>query len=92
MPPSETPRTHAFSRALVTGANGFLGAHLLRRLVARGVQVTCLLRPTSDVSSLSGLSYSRVEGDITDAGSLARAVVGRAGGVPPGRHPPRRGA
>lgn len=77
MPPSETPRTHAFSRALVTGANGFLGAHLLRRLVARGVQVTCLLRPTSDVSSLSGLAYSRVEGDITDAGSLARAVVGQ---------------
>ncbi len=81
MPPSEQasrpPFAPAFSRVLVTGANGFLGAHLVRRLTARGLQVTCLLRPTSDVSALEGLTYSRAEGDITDAGSLARAVVGQ---------------
>jgi dihydroflavonol-4-reductase len=76
-PPSETPPSQPFSRVLVTGANGFLGAHLVRRLVRRGVQVTCLLRPTSDVSALSGLTYSRAEGDVTDAGSLARAAVGQ---------------
>ncbi|MBF5043839.1 NAD-dependent epimerase/dehydratase family protein [Aggregicoccus sp. 17bor-14] len=77
MPPSEELPPLPFSRALVTGANGFLGAHLVRRLVARGVQVTCLLRPTSDVSALSGMAYSRADGDITDAGSLARAVAGQ---------------
>ncbi len=39
----------AFSSALVTGATGFIGAHLVRRLVDLGMDVTCLLRrePTS---------------------------------------------
>jgi nucleoside-diphosphate-sugar epimerase len=63
--------------ALITGANGFLGTWLARALAARGDTVACLLRPSSDVSGLSGLSYTRVEGDVTDPGSLERAVAGR---------------
>ena len=61
---------------LVTGANGFLGAHLVRRLAARGDAVRCLVRPTSDTSSLDGLAYERALGDVTDPGSLARALQG----------------
>jgi dihydroflavonol-4-reductase len=64
---------------LVTGANGFLGTWLVRALTARGHHVACLLRPRSDVSGLVGLEYERVEGDVTDASSLARAVEGRDG-------------
>lgn len=62
---------------LVTGANGFLGSWLVRALAARGHRVACLLRPGSDVSGLIGLEYERLEGDVTDAASLTRAVEGR---------------
>jgi dihydroflavonol-4-reductase len=62
---------------LVTGANGFLGSWLARALTARGHRVACLLRPRSDVSGLVGLEYEGVEGDVTEASSLARAVEGR---------------
>jgi nucleoside-diphosphate-sugar epimerase len=62
---------------LVTGANGFVGTWLVRALTARGHRVACLLRPKSDVSGLVGLPYERIEGDVTDGDSLARAVAGR---------------
>jgi nucleoside-diphosphate-sugar epimerase len=62
---------------LITGGNGFLGTWLARALVARKDTVACLLRPSSDVSGLSGLPYSRVDGDVTDPASLAAAVAGR---------------
>jgi nucleoside-diphosphate-sugar epimerase len=62
---------------LITGANGFLGTWLARALAARGDTVACLLRPSSDASGLAGVSYTRVEGDVTDPASLERAVAER---------------
>lgn len=35
-------------RVLVTGANGFIGAHLVARLLGLGAEVTCLIRSSSD--------------------------------------------
>ncbi|NTX15164.1 NAD-dependent epimerase/dehydratase family protein [Myxococcus sp. CA056] len=64
-------------RALITGAGGFLGIWLARALAARGDTVTCLLRPRGDASGLAGISYKRVEGDVTDAASLRPAVEGQ---------------
>ncbi len=63
-------------KALVTGANGFTGSHLVRELEARGDQVVGLVRPTSDLSKLTDCQLELVKGDITDRASLKKAMTG----------------
>ena len=62
--------------ALVTGANGFIGAALVRTLVEASHRVRALVRPTSDRRSLQGLAVEFVQGDVRDRASLAAAVKG----------------
>ncbi|HLV96090.1 MAG TPA: hopanoid-associated sugar epimerase [Candidatus Acidoferrales bacterium] len=61
---------------LVTGASGFVGSHVARQLVAGGHSVRVLARPSSNLRALEGLPIERVEGDLRDASSLARAMRG----------------
>jgi nucleoside-diphosphate-sugar epimerase len=61
---------------LLTGANGHLGANLLRRLLKDGEQVRVLLRPESDNSTVEGLRIERAWGDLRDPKSTAAAVRG----------------
>ena len=61
---------------LLTGANGHLGANLLRRLLQDGEEVRVLLRPGSDNSTVDGLNIERAYGDLRDPVSLAAAVKG----------------
>ena len=63
-------------QALITGANGFLGSALSRRMVGDGHRVRALVRPGSDTSALEGVGVERVSGDVTDAASVARALEG----------------
>ncbi|MCC7170425.1 MAG: NAD-dependent epimerase/dehydratase family protein, partial [Planctomycetes bacterium] len=63
-------------RALVTGATGFVGAELVRLLVQRGFAVRALCRPSTLPTRLAKLELERVEGDVTDRASLARAMRG----------------
>ena len=61
---------------LVTGATGFVGSHLVERLVEGGVRVRALVRSTSDVSRLERLGVERTVGSLEDAGALVRALEG----------------
>lgn len=63
-------------RALVTGGTGFIGANLVRELVARGVEVRVLARPTSERRALDGLPVEIVVGDLLDPDSVGPAVQG----------------
>lgn len=61
---------------LLTGATGFIGSAVLRRLLAAGHDVRVLVRPGGDRRNLAGLPIGIVEGDLCDAASLQRAVIG----------------
>jgi ornithine--oxo-acid transaminase len=61
---------------LVTGASGFVGGHLVERLVDEGLRVRCLVRATSDTTQLDQLDVERAVGDLTDPESLTRAAAG----------------
>jgi len=63
-------------KTFITGASGFVGAAVLRRLIEEGHTVVALVRPSSDRSNLAGLPAEIVTGDLTDPDSYAAALVG----------------
>lgn len=63
-------------KLLVTGSNGFLGAHICRRFLAEGHQVTALVRKGSDLSELDGIKVQFAYGDVTHKASLLESFKG----------------
>jgi nucleoside-diphosphate-sugar epimerase len=63
-------------KALVTGANGFTGSHLVKALLDRGIAVAAYVRESSDLSRLDGLPIDYHYGDIADTAKLTRAMQG----------------
>src|SRR5581483_6352996 len=62
---------------LVTGATGFVGLNLVRKLVARGEKVRIFARPSARPRrGLEGLDVEQAAGDVTDKESLAAAMKG----------------
>jgi len=62
--------------ALVTGGTGFVGANLVRELLADGARVRVLARRGSDRRTLEGCPVEVAEGDLLDRDSLRAAVAG----------------
>jgi dihydroflavonol-4-reductase len=63
-------------QALVTGGTGFIGSHVVRRLLSEHVTIRCLARPGSKRLNLEGLPIEIAEGDLCDVASLKRTVAG----------------
>lgn len=63
-------------RAFVTGATGFLGAHVARVLAEQGAELRLLVRPTSDLRNVEDLRADRVSGDLRSPASLEKAMSG----------------
>ncbi|TMQ55761.1 MAG: NAD-dependent epimerase/dehydratase family protein [Candidatus Eisenbacteria bacterium] len=62
--------------ALVTGASGFVGSHIVDELLRRGARVRCLLRSTSSRRWLEGKPVDFAEGDVRHREGLDAAVAG----------------
>ena len=62
-------------KALVTGANGFTGSHLVKALVKRGVAVIAYVRRSSQCDRLANLPITYAYGDITDQAALTAAMT-----------------
>lgn len=63
-------------KALVTGATGFTGGHLVRRLTDVGDDVRVLVRSAAQAEAFMAAGTEAVVGDLTDADSLTRACQG----------------
>jgi nucleoside-diphosphate-sugar epimerase len=62
--------------AFVTGGTGFIGSHLVERLIARGYAVRCLVRDTKKLGYLANLPIEVFHGDLFSTDVLASAVAG----------------
>jgi dihydroflavonol-4-reductase len=64
------------AKILVTGASGFVGSAVARKLVETGFSVRALVRGKSPRAHLTGLDLEFFEGDLRDRKSLDRATAG----------------
>lgn len=64
------------SPKLVIGANGYLGSHIVRQLVADGEDVRIMVRNKARTVGIEDLKTTRFVGDITDDKVLREAMTG----------------
>ncbi|MHB8603858.1 MAG: NAD-dependent epimerase/dehydratase family protein [Thermoplasmatota archaeon] len=58
------------ARVYITGATGYIGERVVRKLVAEGADVTALARPSAKTASLRNLGVTVVQGDVRDARTI----------------------
>jgi dihydroflavonol-4-reductase len=61
-------------KAFVTGATGFVGSHLVEKLLSMNHEVYCLKRKTSNTKWLKGKSVTYIEGDLFDNNALENVI------------------
>lgn len=63
-------------KVFITGATGFVGAHVARHLAGQGAQLRALVRPTSNLSNIEGIAAETVIGDLLQPQGLRSAIRG----------------
>ncbi len=63
-------------KVFVTGGTGFIGSHLIKRLLRDGASVKALARDSSNVEGLKKLGVEIIIGDVTDKTSLKGVMKG----------------
>lgn len=63
-------------KAFVTGGSGFIGQRVVRKLIARGYEVSALARSAESQAIVAGLGATAVPGDITDKDSMRAGMAG----------------
>jgi nucleoside-diphosphate-sugar epimerase len=63
-------------RAFVTGATGFIGSHLARRLRERGDEVVALVRTPAKAEWMRDLGCQLVEGDLASVDTIRKGCAG----------------
>jgi len=62
------------SKVLITGANGFIGANIVRAAIEKGYAVKAFVRKTSDISTIKDLQIELAYGDLRDIESVSKAM------------------
>jgi dihydroflavonol-4-reductase len=63
-------------KIFLTGATGFVGYHVARELASQGADLRLLVRKTSNLTHLAGISGETHVGDLSDPASIAPALAG----------------
>lgn len=71
---TKTHNSRTSKRVLVTGATGFTGGALAKKLSQQGNTVVALVRKTSDTNALKALGAELIYGDISDASAVIKAA------------------
>src|ERR1700753_234497 len=68
-------------KVFITGATGFVGHHVAKALAAQGADLRFLVRKSSNLSNLEGISGETVVGDLLSPASYTPALVGCDAGL-----------
>lgn len=63
-------------KTFITGATGFIGRHVVKRLAQTGHELHCLIRATSDLGELRRQGVTLFTGDVTDKDSILAGIQG----------------
>lgn len=63
-------------KVFITGGHGFIGSHVVKKLVEEGHSVRCLVRESSDTSRIDGIEWERFKGDVRSPELMIEGMKG----------------